>query len=159
MSEDRTMKTAFTTQHVLVAALGQPIEGSLLLSAEFGPGAKSSGAGDDDRYLSQPSRGLEAAATRNGIVKAIFFKAEGIESFAQYAGSLPNGATFADSRAVVREAFGQPALSGEAGGTGIMAISHSWDRFEDSVSYLRFEYETGETKIRMVTIGLIESDA
>jgi hypothetical protein len=158
MSEDRNMKSAFATKHGLVAALGQPIEGNVLLSAEFGPDAKASGSGHDDRYLSEPKRGLEAAATRAGVVKAIFFKAEGVERSGQYAGSLPNGRAFSDSRVVVREALGQPTLSGEAGGVGIMAISNSWDRYEDGKFYLRLEYEKSETSIRMATIGLIESD-
>jgi hypothetical protein len=148
---------AFVIAHRLVAALGQPIEGNAVLTAVFGTDAQLSGSGHDDRYLAAPAKGLEAAANNKGIVTAIFLKAAGVENFAQYAGELPNNLSFIQDRAAVRGVLGEAALSGEAGGEGIMAIPYSWDRYEDSSHYLRVEYAAGDASIRMITIGRIEA--
>jgi hypothetical protein len=152
------MVVDFAIRHPLIAALGKPIDGNALLSAAFGQDAEASGGGDDDRYLTAIPLGLEAVTARDGTVKAIFFKAAGIEDFAPYQDALPNGLTFADSRAVVRQALGDPVRAGEAGGTGIMAIPYAWDRYEDGTHYLRCEYEDGDASIRMVTIGLADPE-
>jgi hypothetical protein len=152
------MTVDFEINHPLIAALGKPIDGTPLLSAAFGQDAKATGGGHDDHYLSAISRGLEAVATRDGMVKAIFFKAAGVENFAPYQDTLPNALTFADSRTVVRQALGDPARSGDAGGTGIMAIPYAWDRYQDGTHYLRCEYEEGEASIRIVTIGLADPE-
>jgi hypothetical protein len=141
--------------HSLVAVLGQQIDANVQLMTALGADVVTQGKGRDDRYLIAASLGLEAVATHDGVVQAIFFKAKGVEGSAGYAEDLPNGLAFSNSRNDVRQNLATPAMSGEAGGEGIMAIAHSWDRFEDGKTYLRCEYEAGDTHLRMITMGLV----
>jgi hypothetical protein len=107
-------------------------------------------------YLNARDAGIAFALTKKNAVQAIFLYAGGIEDFAAYQGTLPAGLTFTSPRADVRAAMGsEPAFSGEAGGTGIFAIAHSFDRFEDGAFYVRFEYAAGDDGVRLVTMGVV----
>jgi hypothetical protein len=107
-------------------------------------------------YLNARDAGIAFALTKKNAVQAIFLYAGGIEDFAGYQGALPAGLSFACSRTEVRSAMGtEPAFSGEAGGSGIFAIEHSFDRFEDAAFYVRFEYKAGDDGVRLVTMGVV----
>jgi hypothetical protein len=107
-------------------------------------------------YLNGRATGIAFALTKDDRVRAIFLYANGVEDFAQYAGALPGALSFANSRTDVRAALGTPAMSADAGGTGLFAIEHSFDRFEADGFYLRFEYVAGDATVRLVTLGKIE---
>ncbi len=104
-------------------------------------------------YLNAEMAGISFALSRKNRVQSVFLYGGDLEGFAAYTGPLPGGLSFANSRADLRGALGTPAMSGEAGGIGLMAIEHSWDRFESEGVYVRFEYHTGDSAIRLVTIG------
>jgi hypothetical protein len=105
-------------------------------------------------YLNAREEGISLALERDGRIKAVFLYAGGVENFGQYKSPLPGNLAFDTPRAVIRTKLGEPAFGGEAGGTGIMAIEHSFDRYESSQFYLRFEYVDGDSGVRMVTLGL-----
>jgi hypothetical protein len=106
-------------------------------------------------YLNAKRAGVSFALTKNHTVKAVFLYAKDVENFAQYVGPLPAGLAFSSSRDDVKAALGEAVFSGDAGGTGFMAIEHSFDRFEHDSHYLRFEYMPGNGSIRLVTIGSV----
>lgn len=105
-------------------------------------------------YLNAQKAGMSLALETDNSVKAIFLYAQGLEGFTQYEPPLPGNLRFETTREAIRSKLGKPALSAEAGGTGIMAIEHAFDRYESVKFYLRFEYEEGGKRIRLVTLGL-----
>jgi hypothetical protein len=105
-------------------------------------------------YLNARGEGISLALEKDDRIKAVFLYAEGIEDFGQYKLPLPGGFAFDTPRAVIRSKLGEPAFGGEAGGTGIMAIEHSFDRYQSAEFYIRFEYADGGVGIRLVTLGL-----
>jgi hypothetical protein len=104
-------------------------------------------------YLNAKSAGISFALEKDGAVRTVFFYSQGFEDFAQYAGPLPAGLTFASSRAEVRAALGGPSMSGEPGGVGLMAIEYGFDRFENDNRYVHFQYTKGDNTVLLVTIG------
>lgn len=108
-------------------------------------------------YLQGKEAGIAFALTRDHHIRAIFLYAQGVEGFAQYAGALPAARSFSSTRADVRAALGMPAMAVEAGGSGVFAIEHSFDRFEANGFYARFEYIAGHAGVRLVTLGKIEA--
>jgi hypothetical protein len=105
-------------------------------------------------YFNAPDEGVSLALEKDDRVKAVFLYAQGVEDFSQYKSPLPGGLAFDTPREVIRSKLGEPAFGGEAGGTGIMAIEHSFDRYESPQYYVRFEYADGDSGIRLVTLGL-----
>jgi hypothetical protein len=107
-------------------------------------------------YINGRDAGIAFALNEKNEIRAIFLYAEGVEDFCQYQADLPAGLSFFSSRAEVRASMGiAPSFSGEAGGEGIFAIEHSYDRFENEAFYIRFEYYAGDANIRLVTMGLV----
>jgi hypothetical protein len=138
--------------HPAFAWLGQPAL-TLPVYAELFAGATPQIMGESP-YLNAKPAGISFALNRDHSVQSIFLYAEGVEGFAQYsAGDLPGDVSYKSTRAAVRAALGEPAMSAEAGGVGLMAIEFAFDRFEDGVHYVRFEYWPDDAGIRLVTIG------
>ena len=106
-------------------------------------------------YLYANDAGIQLALTkRTFLVSAIFLFAEGVEKCRQYVGDVPCGLRFAQMREDVRTLLGAPAISMNAGGEGIMAIAHDFDRYETDTHYLRVEFFKG-AGIRLITIGAV----
>jgi hypothetical protein len=141
----------FPSNHEIFSWIGQPAL-DLPVYAERFEGAEIE-IGGESPYLYGKAVGIQFALNRDHTVRAAFLHAEGVEDFAQYPGTLPGGLSFTSSRADVRAALGEPVFNGDAGGVGLMAIEHSFDRFEEGPHYLRFEYLAGNMSIRMVTVG------
>ncbi len=141
----------FAPNHEIFSWIGQPAL-DLPVYAERFEGAEIEIAGESP-YLYGRAAGIQFALNPDHSVRAAFLHAEGVEDFAQYAGALPGNISFSNTRADVRAAIGEPVFSGEAGGVGLMAIEHSFDRFESGCHYLRFEYRAGDASIRLVTAG------
>jgi hypothetical protein len=139
-------------QSKLFSYLGQPYQKADIYPSVFKL-SKPKIMGESP-YLYARGEGISLALEKDDRIKAVFLYAEGIEDFGQYKLPLPGGFAFDTPRAVVRSNLGEPAFAGEAGGTGIMAIEHSFDRYESSQYYLRFEYAGGDSGIRLVTLGL-----
>jgi hypothetical protein len=107
----------------------------------------------ESNYLNARDAGISFALNKQLKIDAIFLYADGVEDFKQYQEDLPGGLSFDMSRAQVRKVLGEPSFSGEAGGTGIMAIKFSFDRYESDTNYIRFEYTEKDKQIRLVTMG------
>jgi hypothetical protein len=106
-------------------------------------------------YLYANHAGIQFALTKKTfLVSAIFLFAEGVEGNAQYQGELQAGLSFASTRADVRAVLGEPAMGGDAGGEGIMAIAHAFDRYENEAHYLRVEHFDG-AGVRLITLGSV----
>jgi hypothetical protein len=105
-------------------------------------------------FLNAKAAGISLALKPNHTVRAVFLYSEGVEGFSAYADALPAGVSLSSSRADVQAACGEAAMSMEAGGIGLMAIDFAFDRYESGDHYLRFEYVTGDSAIRLVTLGL-----
>ena len=144
-------KKPAVTRHPAFGWVGQPAL-SLDVYAERFAGAAVEIMGESP-YLNATGAGLSFALHEDHTVRAVFLYAAGVEGFDQYAAPLPAGLAFRDDRAKVRAALGEPAMNGEAGGVGLMAIEFSFDRYEPNEHYLRFEYLADDRGIRLVTIG------
>ncbi len=138
----------------LFAALGAPYQMGVLYQDHF-DGAKPKQAGESD-YVSAQAAGVSFALSADHMVRALFLYNAGIEDFAAFAGALPGDIALSARRSDVRAALGEPAMTADAGGSGIFAIAFAFDRYEDGPHYLRFEYLEGDVGIRMVTLGLVE---
>lgn len=139
------------TNHPAFAWLGKDAL-SLPIYAERFDGAAITNMGESP-YLNMKTAGIELALNPYHTVRAVHLYAKGVEEFDAYADDLPAGLTLASSRAYARAALGEPTMSMEAGGVGLMAIEFAFDRFETGDHYLRVEYRPGEAGIRLVTIG------
>jgi hypothetical protein len=107
----------------------------------------------ESNYLNARDSGMSFALDKKLKVESIFLYTNGVEGFRQYSGKLPGGISFEMSRIQVRKMLGESSFSGEAGGTGLMAIDFSFDRYESDAYYIRFEYTEKDAHIRLVTIG------
>jgi hypothetical protein len=108
---------------------------------------------EEFKYISAQEAGISLSLSKTLEVDTVFLYAEGVEGFHQYQQPLPNQLSFLSPRAVVRQQLGEPNSSGEAGGTGIMAVPFAWDRYESNRGYLHIQYGEGENHIRILTIG------
>jgi hypothetical protein len=143
---------SFSTDSQVFAWIGRPARGLNVYAEVFGEAAVE--IMGESPYLNARTAGISFALTTRHDVQTVFLYADGIEDFAQYAGALPACLSFGSSRNDVRAAMGDPVMSADAGGVGLMAIDYAFDRFEDGKYYLRFEYAPGDTAIRLVTFGL-----
>jgi hypothetical protein len=139
------------SDHPIFAWLGQPALGLDIYAQAF-DGASVEIMGESP-YLNAKGAGISFALSPDHSVRAAFLYHQDVEGFAAYQGSLPKGLTLAHSRADVRAALGEPAMSMDAGGVGLMAIDFAFDRFEEADIYLRCEYLPGDNAIRLITIG------
>ncbi len=141
------------TSHPAFSWLGKDAL-SLPIYAERFDGAAITIMGESP-YLDAKNSGIELALNADHTVKAVHLYAQGVEDFVAYAEPLPAGLALSSSRANVRLALGEPAMSMDAGGVGLMAIEFAFDRYEEGDHYLRFEYARGAAALRMVTFGII----
>lgn len=125
---------------------------SLPIYAERFDGAAITIMGESP-YLDAKNSGIELALNADHTLKAVHLYAQGVEDFEAYAEPLPADLALSSSRADVRAALGEPAMSMDAGGVGLMAIEFAFDRYEAGEHYLRIEYLKGENAIRLVTMG------
>jgi hypothetical protein len=144
-------KTAF--EHSVFSWIGQPALGLEVYHARFA-GAMPVIMGESP-FLNSKAAGISFALTKKHSVKAVFLYAQSVEDFDQYADVLPAGLTFSSTRNDVLATIGPAVYSADAGGAGIMAIEHSFDRYENGSHYLRFEYFANNAAIRLVTVGSV----
>ncbi len=136
------------------AALGAPYDESALYRECCAP-AVPERMGDSD-YVNARGAGVSLALAADNSVRAVFLYNAGVEEFAAFAGAMPGDISLSARRSDVRAALGEPAMAADAGGEGIFAIAHAFDRYEAGPHYIRFEYLGGDTGVRMVTLGLVE---
>ncbi|WP_420138731.1 hypothetical protein [Sphingomonas sp.] len=114
-------------------------------------------AEDDPEYgmdmsIEQPDRGLGLAVDSAGICTAVYFYGAGREAgYQQYAGSLPEGLSFASTRAEVRAALGEPVAHRDTGGFLPPLRHYPWDWFVYDGIKLHFEYDDSLSRVQLVT--------
>ena len=67
-----------------------------------------------DHYLSSPDEGISIKHTAAGRITDVFLMAAGKDAFAQFAGALPEGLSFADTPLVVQARLGAPSFRRDA---------------------------------------------
>jgi hypothetical protein len=142
---------AHFTDHPAFSWLGKDPY-ALPVYAEKFAGAKAKIMGESP-YLDAKQAGISFPLSRKNMIQAVHLYSEGFEGFKAYQGSLPAGLSLASSRADVRAALGEPAMSVEPGGVGIMAIEYALDRFESGEHYLSIQYCAGDKALLLVTLG------
>jgi hypothetical protein len=104
-------------------------------------------------YLNARDAGIELVLTKKHKIDAIHLYNGTLEGFCRYPGPFPLDINFEMTRAQIRNKLGTPAMSIEPGGIGLMAIEHAFDRYENETYYIRFEFETGNGGVRLITFG------
>jgi len=91
-----------------------------------------------------------AAGLRRGILilTGCFFYSEGHEGYRQFAGKLPRGLSFSDSRDVIIQKLGPPSWKREDEGR---TISERWD---DDKRSLHITYADNHDGIKLLSFGL-----
>jgi hypothetical protein len=106
-------------------------------------------------YLNAPDAGIQLVLTKKQKVDAIHLFNGTLEGFCRYVGPAPLDIGFEISRSQIRNRLGMPSLHGDPGGVGIMAIEHAFDRYENETHYIRFQFEAGESRVRLITLGRV----
>jgi hypothetical protein len=144
------MTTLF--QSPLFEHLGKIAKETPLYSETFG-GAEVEIAGESP-YLSSYEAGIQFPLTKKHKIDAIHLFNGTFEGFCRYQGPFPADLDFTATRERVRAKLGQPSMTAEAGGVGIMAIEFAFDRFEDDQFYVRYQYEAEGGDVRLITLGI-----
>jgi hypothetical protein len=79
------------------------------------------------------------------VLACVFFHAQGHEGHQGFAGALPLGLCFSDSRSRARQVLGDPFWSG---------TRYTSDRWNLQRCYLCLDYPEDEASIQLVTMGL-----
>lgn len=139
--------------HQLFANIGQKAFETELYTQSFN-GADVEIMGESP-YLNASDAGIELVLSKKHTIEAIHLFNGAAEGFCRYSGLFPLDIDFDMTRAHVRLKLGKPAMSAEAGGIGIMAIEHSFDRYEDDRFYIRIQYEAGDSAVALITLGTV----
>jgi hypothetical protein len=130
----------------IIASLGRRIEDvakdPIITSLNVRP--KMSKLGGTKSLLFSEA-GLDLSTGLGGLVENIFFHAEGHEGYKAFAGPLPEGLQFSDSRGAVRTRLGSPTGSSKPG-------RPPSDRYDRGSYVLFISYAEDECSINLVTI-------
>jgi hypothetical protein len=107
---------------------------------------------EDRFYMELSASGLSFDANMDRRVKSVFLHSAGYNGYQGYAGTLPKGLTFSDSREAVRARLGKPSDSGGGKFIAFFGIAPMWDRFDQDSFCLHVQYANGEKSIELVTI-------
>jgi hypothetical protein len=103
-------------------------------------------------YMAFPNSGVGFNAESDGRVTAIFFHADGYQEYSAFAGTLPEGILFTDSRQAVQRRLGAPSASGGGTETQFFGKVPTWDRFDRSSYSLHVQYVEGDEAVNLVTL-------
>jgi hypothetical protein len=137
--------------HPLFATIGQKAFETELYTQSFN-GAQIEIMGESP-YLNARDAGIELVLNKKHKIEAIHLFNGTAEGFCRYAGPFPFDIDFDMTRAQIREKLGTPAMSMEAGGIGIMAIEHAFDRYENDTHYIRFQFTDEGAGVHLITLG------
>jgi hypothetical protein len=104
-------------------------------------------------YLNARDAGVHLVLTKKHKLDAIHLYSGTLEGFCRFDGPAPGDIGFEMSRAQIRSTLGVPSMHGDPGGVGIMAIEHAFDRYENDMHYIRFQFDAGASKVRLITLG------
>jgi hypothetical protein len=111
---------------------------------------------EDRFYMELPASGLAFIALLDQRVMAVQLHAEGYQEYKGFAGVLPEGVSFSNSRQAVRKLLGKPSASGGGNVIQFFGKAPAWDRFDRSDYALHVQYADDERSINLVTIMLLE---
>lgn len=151
------------SNHSLLDLLGQPLDGPLVattlreLEATRAPRTRgrtnlnflARSRGVELKFRPALELGLESSsggAPERLLASTLFFHGEGSEGFVGYAGTLPYGLKFEQSRAAVRELLGPPSAS---------SSHYANDRWEFGALYLTLDFASDGARIQQVCVGLL----
>jgi len=106
----------------------------------------------DEFHLQIRPHGIAFVASFDGRVSSIQFFSEGYQQFRRFAGELPEGISFKDSRSSLQRRLGKPDSSG--GGTVIQFFGQvpKWDRFDRLHYSLHIQFVEDESSISLVSL-------
>ncbi len=106
-----------------------------------------------DRYIECQDRGLAVMINENDICCCVqLFGAGKDPSYDPYAGDLPGGTKFSNSRSEVRGVMGPPVKSSD-GGADSFSVRHTpWDMFICDGLKVHFEYAEAGQRVLMVSL-------
>lgn len=107
---------------------------------------------EDRFYMEFRESGVLIDADLEGDSRSIFFFAEGHQGYKGFAGCLPDGVTFSDSRSDVRNRLGTPTASGEGGSVPVFGTTPAWDRFDKDAYSLHLQYADDFQSVTQVTV-------
>jgi hypothetical protein len=109
---------------------------------------------EDRIYLEFRNSGIAFdAESSDERVAAVFLYSDGYKGYKGFAGAVPEGVSFPDSRRAVQERLGKPSASGVGGNVvEFFGTAPAWDRFDRSQYSLHVQYADDEASIHLVTI-------
>lgn len=108
---------------------------------------------EDRIYLQFQQSGVAFdAEASDGTVAAILLYSEGYQQYKGFAGAIPEGLSFSNSRRAVRDRLGEPSASGGGNVIQFFGKAPAWDRFDRSEYSLHVEYADDEASINLVSI-------
>jgi hypothetical protein len=107
---------------------------------------------EDRYYVELPASELAFISSLDNLVMAIQLYAEGYENCNGFAGAIPEGISFCDSRNAIQGRLGKPSASGGGKFVPFYGNAPAWDRFDRSGYSLHIQYARGEESVDLVTI-------
>ncbi|MET0270294.1 MAG: hypothetical protein ABW173_07685 [Sphingomonas sp.] len=106
-----------------------------------------------DRYVECPEHGLCVVIDADDLCCCVQFYGAGMDpSYRQYAGDLPGGVRFSDSRDDARTIMGAPMRSSDGGATEFGIEHRPWDLFASNGLRINLGYTAGCERILMVSV-------
>jgi hypothetical protein len=107
---------------------------------------------EDRFYMEMPASGLAFIASLERRVMAIQLHAEGYQDYKGFAGALPDGMSFSNSREAMKNRLGKPSASGGGNVIQFFGKAPAWDRFDRKEYSLHVQYTDDEGSMNLVTI-------
>lgn len=107
---------------------------------------------EDRFYMELPTSGLAFIASLEERVMAIQLHAEGYQKYKGFAGVIPEGLSFSNSRREVHDRLGKPSACGGGNVIEFFGEVPAWDRFDRSQYSLHVQYADDEASINLVSI-------
>lgn len=112
---------------------------------------------EEEYYLEFSDRGIVFIGSSDRRVSSIQMYAEEPGGYKQYAGALPAGLKFSNSRKDVRDRLGMPDKTGGDKTNSMIGYIPPWDSYEHPTHVIRFGYKKGSKEI--VVVALMRPDA
>lgn len=106
----------------------------------------------DQSVLECPARGFSLILPDHEHIGAVHLHSQGYEGYTRFGGELPVGMQFSDTRAIVRQRLGAPALSGEAKSVPVIGKVPPYDIYLVGEIKVRVQYDFDESRVLLVTL-------
>ena len=106
----------------------------------------------DQSVVEFPSRGFSLILPDHEHIGAVHLHAQGHEDYTRFAGEMPGGIQFSDTRAIVRQRMGTPARSGEAKTVPVLGKVPPYDIYIVGKTTVRVQYDFDEARVLLITL-------